>query len=370
MPSKTSFALLAVTVLFVLQFWQVQALRVQVERMHKPEGIDLLQEEEVPLEESTSSQLFVLLESLAQFEENQARFNTNKQALEDFSKDPMWANLGLKVLPQSTLTEDFAFQFITNDGVQVLELTLDQEGLFEVNTYLAALELEDGLSSETVFNQVKTYVEAELPGVLNQIQSVNELRGTLQNTVLNQVDLQNWLKLQGLYFGEEEADLGVYRRALFNADKLVVAELLLYKKDTRIELKVGEESFPLTEVNFSALLTLIQENVDARTLVQKRVDAVRAEIDSLLEDRGFVSTLERLQFSMEPGIETETRIEYPLKNVAGETLSIIFIDRLDGSLKVERVGQSQTLSFALEELRDGGKKKTLYSLPISRLNLA
>lgn len=370
MSSKTSFALLVATLLFVLQFWQVHALRVQVERMHKPEGIGLLQEEEVLPEESTASQLFALIESLAQFEENQARFNANKQALEAFSKDPMWANLGLKVLPQSTLNEEFAFQFITNEGVQVLELALNQEGLFEVNTYLATLELEDGLSSETVFNQVKAYVEAELPGIFNQIQSVNELRGTLQNTVLNQVDLQNWLKLQGLYFGEEEVDLGVYRRELFNADKVLVAELLLYKKDTHIELKVGEESFPLPEVSFSALLTLIQENVDARTLVQKRVDAVQAEIDSLLEDRGFVSTLEGLQFSMGPGIETETRIEYPLKNVAGETLSIIFIDRLDGRLKVERAGESQTLSFALEELRDGGKKKTLYSLPISRLNLA
>ena len=64
----------------------------------------------------------------------------------------------------------------------------------------------------------------------NQIQSVNELRGTLQNTVLNQVDHKIGSNFKGLYFGEEEVDLGVYRRELFNADKVLVAELLLYKK--------------------------------------------------------------------------------------------------------------------------------------------
>ena len=60
--------------------------------------------------------------------------------------------------------KEFAFQFITNEGFKCLNLLLNQEGLFEVNTYLATLELEDGLSSETIFLiRSKAYVEAELP---------------------------------------------------------------------------------------------------------------------------------------------------------------------------------------------------------------
>ena len=47
--------------------------------MHKPEGIGLLQEEEV-LPEKHCKPTFALIESLAQFEENQARFNADKQA--------------------------------------------------------------------------------------------------------------------------------------------------------------------------------------------------------------------------------------------------------------------------------------------------
>jgi len=356
--------------LFGMQFWQIYALHVQVDRLSRPEGVLPLDEEDIPAEETVSTQLFALLDSLAQAEEHEAQFNLNKTALDNFLKDEMWSKAGLQIAPQSAFAENFVSKINTAQGVEVLELSLDGEGIFTVQTYFGPLALEDALSSEKVFNQVKAFVNGELPKVLGQIDVVNGVRSNLQNAVLNQMDLQNWMKSVGCYFGEEEVDSGLYRRTFFNADGTVVAELLLYKEDARLELKVGEEVFPFTEVNAATLLSSLQSHVDTKTALQKKVEALQKEIDSLLEDRGFVSTLNRLQFSMGPALETETRIEYPLKNAAGETLRIIFIDRADATVKVERAGESQTLSFALEELKDGGKKKTLYSLPTSRLRLA
>ena len=379
MPSKTvstlhqkkySYLLFCVLVtLFGMQFWQIYALHVQVDRLSRPEGVLPLDEEDVPAEETVSTQLFTLLDSLAQAEEHEAQFRLNKEALDNFFKDPMWSKAGLQISPQSTFTENFVSKINTAQGVEVFEVALDAEGSFGVQTYFGPLVLEDALSAEKVFTQLKAFVEGELPKVLTQIDTVNGARGTLQNTVLNQIDLQNWMKSIGCYFGEEELDVGLYRRKMFNADGAVIAQVLLYKEDARIELKVAEEIFPLVDVNAATLLSSLQSHVDTKTALQKKVEALRQEIDGLLEDRGFVSTLNRLQFSMGPALETETRIEYPLKNAAGETLRIIFIDRADATVKVERAGESQTLSFALEEMKDGGKKKTLYSLPISRLML-
>lgn len=333
---------------------------------------DFSSEEEVNLaaeseEEDLNTLLFGYVERLGEYEQNQKLYNDNLSTIQTALVDSFWSENGLSVDTAGNPSDesmDFAFLDATG-GEEVFTISLGFNGKFEVATFDSKLELSDASSTDSVVGEVKKYVADELPGVREHLKLVDQSRSDL-STALGSSGVKDVLASLSLKLGTELQSPDVYQYPVLNKDNETVAEFFVSKEDAVMGLSLeitfdgldSEYTFGAEDAE-SVISKAFTEALDTRTEVQKLVEKNKADVESAFTDKSFQSVLSQMGLTFGAAEETDTRISYPIKNAAGETLRVLFIDKGTGEVKVENSdGQnSQTLSMAVQEFDWLGKKK-------------
>lgn len=341
------------------------------------EDVDLASED---TETDLNTQLFDFVSSLGKYEQNQALYESNLAALKTGLTDPLWAASGLTLVSAEGSALDDRMEYSFTDasvgGTAVLKIDLGYDGLFSAPLYYREVELTDRSSWDSVFADLKQFVDEDLGELRTAVSTVNAARTSLQ-TLLDTPEVQDVLKNKAMALSGEQENEESFFYQLRNSQLVALGEFAVYKKDGRMEFTVEEpmdESFDGLTLDGTAsgtLLDALNNQVDARTDAQKKLDEKKRELASIMNDRAFVATLDKLGLHFGPSTETDTQVQYPLLNAAGETLRVIFIDKATVEVKVMLPsGQEvQTLSMATEELNSSSKKKAWICLILSPATL-
>ncbi len=365
----------------VLQFFQVMSLQRRVDELSPgaESGSALSdmfgQGEEEADEEALSTLLFDFVSTLGAYEENKARYESNLTALQASMKENFWMEDGLNLQnPNGTYTEedlDYIFSEMSDSyypGHPVFTVSLSYDGTLAVDAYGEELELSDEFSVESSMTEFKAYIKEELTDLRAHIQTVNAARSVL-NEFITGAEFQAVLVQKGLKSIPEAEQNGSYLFAFQNSEALPVAECRVLKEDASF---VCSTLAPVSEVSGAPfedvkdeILTLFTE-LDARTALQKKLDEQKAMINEVLEDPAFQAALGNAHLSLGAAIETETALQYPILNEAGETLRLLILDKATGEVKVSHPDGQETRSLSAEvQLLEFSSKKKLWTSPVS-----
>jgi hypothetical protein len=312
--------------------------------------------------------LFSFVEELGSYEANRLRYEANVSVLRDKMKAQDWASYGLKLREVEGSFGDASLDFTllgVEGGEVLLVLSLSYDGIVSVRTYHSALELKEEESAELSFQDLLTFCSKELSAMKEGVLKANLARGTLQAFIQTE-PVQTILSAKKLSVQAELEQSEHYSVVLTNVEGAPVAEFKISKLTQSITL---ESLMPaqLIEANLSAPdLTLgasqvlaLLDQVDARTNLEKKNDALEQELGEIFADPAFVHTLETLGFRMGEAVETEASLEYPLLDAQGSVLRRFVLDKSTGTVKVSLPdgNGAQELSYATQLLEATGKKK-------------
>ncbi len=324
--------------------------------------VDLAEEEE----EDLNTLLFTYVEKLGEYEENKARYDSNLSAFQAALGEVFWGENGLSVNSAGNFgDESVDFSFSDASGFELFKVSLGYDGLFAVDTYDGKLALSDKKSVQAAVGDLRNFVRGDLVTLKERITLINTHRALLVGVLASSM-VQDALTQESLTLGTELESSDRYYYQILNSDHAPVAELAVLKEDGLMALKLEKpvadypDDFVLSEVDAeSVLVSAILDGVDSRSDRQILVEENRAEIENIFKDTAFKAVLGELDLEFGAATETDTRISWPLTNAAGETLRVIFLDKVSGEVKVEHPdGQdSQTLSMAVEAFERMGKKK-------------
>ncbi len=323
--------------------------------------VDLAEEEE-----DLNTLLFTYVEKLGEYEENQARYDSNLSAFQAALGEAFWGENGLSVNSAGNFgDESVDFSFSDASGLELFKVSLGYDGLFAVDTYDGKLTLSDKKSAQALVGDLRNFVRGDLVTLKERITLINTNRALLTGVLASSM-VQDALTQESLTVGTELESSDRYYYQILNSDHVPVAELAVAKENGSMNLSlerpVGdyEDEFILAEADAeSGLVSAILDGVDSRSDRQILVEENREEIEAIFKDTAFKAVLGELDLEFGTATETDTRISWPLTNAAGETLRVIFLDKASGEVKVEHPDgeDSQTLSMAVEAFQGMGKKK-------------
>lgn len=331
-------------------------------------GLDDVQLSSEDAEEDLNTQLFDFVSSLGEYEQNKALYESNLSAVKASLADPVWATAGLTLssIEGQALDDRMEFSFTDSslEGVAVLKIDLGYDGLFSAPLYYREVSLTDRSSWTAVFEDLKEFLQDDLADLRMEVQAVNTARASLK-TLLATPELEQVLSDKAMALSPEQEDDETFFYQLRNSQLAALGQFTVFKNDGRMEFSIEEpmdESFDTMTLDgqlSQSLLDALSNQVDARTDLQKSLDEKKRELASIMNDRAFVATLDKLGLHFGPSTETDTQVQYPLLNDAGETLRVIFIDKVTVEVKVMLPDgkEAQSLSMATEELNTSSKKK-------------
>lgn len=320
-------------------------------------------------EEDLDAQLFSFVERLGKYEKNQERFDANQTSWQGIMEDSFW-NENAILADVSGFASEEAMEYEMKDvkleGVVLLTIDLSYDGIFSAKTYEDEFELSDDTNAQQVYEDLKSFVEADLPGMRERITKIIEMRQGLL-TFFQSSGTEASLAEKHLTVSSELNQSGLYLYEVHNEDGITVLAVGVSREDGQIHfsLEAPLDTYSSTtegvlnlETLNDDLLLLILDGADSETVVEKMVSERDASIQRVSKDRAFVAVLKEMELSWGERTETEERIYFSILNLEGEPLRIIFIDKQTGEVKVEMPNgdETQTLSMAIESL-DSAKKK-------------
>ncbi len=366
----------------VLQFFQVSSLEKRVESLTPggSEGSSLgdffgTEDSEEVKEDDLSTLLFDFVNNLGAYEENKARYEANLAALQTAMSEDFWgSSLLMLQVSQGTYTEE-GLEYVFSNGYDnsypghpVLTLTLAYDGTLSLDAYGTEVELYDELSVESTVADFKTYLKDDLEVLRARIQSVDTARGALV-AFESSSEFQAIVTQKGLKVLPEEEQTESFLTVFQNVESLPVAECRVFKEDARVMCKTvmpEDETEGLVFEDMKAKVLEIFAAVDGRTELQKQVDAQKEMIVQVLADPAFAAALGNANLSVGPAVETDTSIQYPILNAAGETLRLLLLDKATGEVKVSQPDGQETHSLSAEvQLLEFSSKKKLWTSPVS-----
>jgi hypothetical protein len=324
--------------------------------------------------EDLTTELFTYIEKLGTYEQNQIRYNENLAAFQTGLGEPYWAEKGLsvdKAGQAGTEAMVFSFKDSAMGGVELFAVHLGYNGFFKIEALDEGFSLSEREDSAQVLSELKSLVESDLEGLRVQVADLQEARAEMAALVAA-APVQAVLNERGLKVSAELSSSNKIYYEFKSTESEPLAALFVEKGDSDLVLNVKapiepyEGEIALTEDAEAVLVDVLQNGVDSRSSLQKRVDEQEAEMESVFEDRAFKAVLGELELQFGPKTETETRISYPLIREDGQVLRIIFIDKTSGEVKVEMPTgtDTHTLSMAISLIDLTGKKK-LSTPPLS-----
>lgn len=371
----------------LLQFFQLFSLEKRVEMLTfgVEEGSslnDIFGSDEEVKNDELSTMLFDFVNNLGTYEANKVRYETNLVALQAGMQENFWtASTGL-FLRDSVGTDSFKGTY-TDEGLEyvfsniydsfspahpVLILTLAYDGTLSIEAYGTDVKLTDQLSVDSTLVDLKNYFTNDLATLRTRIQTVDMAREAFKVFELS-ADFQMIVTQKGLKMLPETEQIGSYLYVFQNAEAGPVAECRILKEDASF---VCATFLPEADVNGVAVDVMKTQtlelftNVDARTVLQKKVDEQKALILGVFEDPAFKAALGNANLSLGMATETDASLQYPVLNSAGDTLRILILDKATGEVKVSLPNgqEAQSLSMAIQ-LLDYSSKKKLWICPVS-----
>lgn len=305
-------------------------------------------------EEDLNTLVFTFVDRLGDFEEKQVQYEENLVGITEFFVDPMWAEATLFV-------EGFKVYDDQLEGMEVLDLYLDLDSSFTINSYNGEFELVDDEDLDEVKEKLTAFVEG-IEEFRNLVRTVNESRNFVSNTVIANSDFQEFIVENKIGISEELELVGeYYYYSFYNDDGVEVTQIWINKDDASIQM-YGDENevytYEISEEGFAEIFSDIKE-LDFRTSLAKTVDEKQAELEALFDDNAFMATLEDKGFTVTDPEDTDDRFSFSILDSEGNLLRTVYLDKSTGEVLVETPEEStEKLSAAIDSL-DLSSKKTL-----------
>jgi|GEM_PF-6989295 len=314
------------------------------------------------IEEDLSTQIFQLVESLAAAESKETLYSARKEELYNFiNENPLFSE---------TMTVSFSVEETVNGTEwQFVNAETEKELLYILLAYDGSIEF-DGYHFD--LNWAAT---DDLDLFKEEFQIYSNELSTIEILIARQVEVLNFYDNQ-FFEGEEMQNLIInydlklssrseieegYEYLLRNADGSVIAQFTAEQvSGTPAVYVLGERMEFGADLSESArVIDFILENIDPRTELELKIEAKSLELAQVMQDRGFISTLESLGLSMSELVLEETRLYYSILNEEGDVLRNLILDFETGEVSVElpETGLSEDLVTAILNLENTGKKK-------------
>lgn len=302
------------------------------------------EEEESVVTEDISGNFFDFVTALQKSEQDAKMFTDALNAIKNWILTDVGG--GLSVVEG----DGSVFKFIDTNNSEVAKVILESDGKMNATAF-GGVEIYSGSSSEDLILSFKDFVNGDLAGIEKMIEEVQATKLKLLNETLPSAAVQDVLNSKKIILSSEKEDEMYYYYELSNSAGEIVGTLSINKTSGCLML------------NYACVSDLAGAigDLDVRTALEKKIAERKQQIDGLLLDRGFQSTLKKSGDSISFSDETETRINYKVTNGEGQTIYTIYIDKSTGQVMVEKSGGgTSTLLSATDELRL--KKKASTSL--------
>lgn len=309
--------------------------------------------------EDVTALVFQFVDTLAEYTDNEERYQGNLEIMEAFVLEPVWSDNELSLEGGSSVYVGDDLIFVMKDETQtILTMVLANDGRISANTYIGEIELIDSESAVSSQIDIVTFLNEELQSVYNSITAVDAQKTYLQEFIFPDENFQQTLVDTGLSMGDALDLEGEVLYQFTNTDLTPITQLKILKSDG--SLWIGDELLPQDvpeeETRIKELISFKLLSLDTRTKLEVLVDERVEEMNALMEDKTFKKALKDLGWGMDKPVESEERISYPIYDSEGETLRLIYIDKSNGEVKVEWPGVSaEPIAMAIESL--SSKKK-------------
>ncbi|MFT7184083.1 MAG: hypothetical protein ACI9QC_000414 [Oceanicoccus sp.] len=331
-----------------------------------------LSTEEVELDLTT--QLFELVEALGAAEKNEAAYNVRLVELQEYlSVSDSFIDKGVSVDPLGVEGLDGVTWTIVDDsnGVKVLAIALAYDAGLTLTSYIDG---DSSFSSDAVFLEISEKINSYMLGLdifRATIAAHDEGVGFLEGTLFPSEPFQTYLNANLLSLNTREENDTSSSYSLMNSDGILLASFQVWKREIEDGITLiipapidgfSEEKWidiSPDQLGQDLVLSALESLVDTRTALDLKVEERRTELFQVMEDRGFVGTLEALGLTMGELVEEEVRLYYSIVSIEGEILRNLVLDFATGEVRVEMpdTGVSESLDLATANLRDTAKKK-------------
>lgn len=302
-----------------------------------------LDDAEVSKADDLTVQVFELISSLGDYEVSVKRYDENLAAIKDYFAGDFWVANGLSV-------DGFRVYDDKHEGMELLNVTLPLNGVFEVEVYDGVMEIEGAGSAQEVIAALNGYFGGidELRALIDKVNAAR--KDFVQNVFVGE-DFNTVLAQKGLVISEESEEDKSYYWNLTNGDSSVTLKIFVSKLDGSRGLFINGDvqEFSLDAVNA----------VDTRTVLQIAVDEKVGELKILINDDGFKALLGKSGFSVGQVSDDEAKFSFEILDQNGIVLRVLYLDKVTGEVNVEvpDSGKVEDLASAIETLQSYGKKK-------------
>ncbi len=351
-----------------IQLYRFQARIDFIDELGAQQGLELgsgLFDQEEEESSSLNTLMFSFVQNLGAYEKNKLRYEANLAVLQESIKTTDLSPYGLTLEnPEGTYDEAaLSYDFVDSiSGVTLLSISLAYDGILSASTYNAELTLQNRESAAQSFADVLAVFSTDLNTLRQSVDGVNATRQALQDFLISEQMTTLLAEKKMTIASETETDEN-YSVLLLNSDEVSLVEWRVSKTSMGLSFESLDPAQTLlvdlaNPESQSEVLALLQ-SVDARSALEKNVDAQKEELAMILSDPAFVETLNTVGLYFGPVLETELRLEYPLFNSDNQVLRILILDKTTGEIKVSSPDgtELQDLAYSIMMLEPSSKKK-------------
>ncbi|PKL36645.1 hypothetical protein CVV38_01945 [Candidatus Peregrinibacteria bacterium HGW-Peregrinibacteria-1] len=253
--------------------------------------------------------------------------------------------------------DDESLKFSSDEGLLLGEVVVAEDGGLMIVTMLDEREVKGDLQVE-----VKAAVLDRGAVLEKAVMELNAAKDMIAGAMV-ELEGSGVASEKGVSFlkdGSEQA--GVITYGILNSSEEIIGEVKLYKKDSRvdlIDLKSGERA---QDVNFNESFEDFFGKLDARSVIARKVEEAKAELDETLKDSGFRAMLNQVGLSMgDEAREDDARYYYDILDANGAVLRSVVIEKATGMVNI--TDPSGVTTDGLLTFESGDDKKKNLELP-------
>ncbi|MDP2625071.1 MAG: LCP family protein, partial [Candidatus Peregrinibacteria bacterium] len=299
--------------------------------------------EEVATEVDPVVQIFEAIEKIGADEENRTHYEQVFNDLDAYMNASetlsLFSGYGLY------LRNGVSYHLADDEGTIFVTVSLDSSGDITMTTFSdETYEYGEDSTFEEFKLDIEDILANQLQGMKDLVALSRETRSRVYDLLNLNETLQAALAEHSLSVGterevdDEEGD-GYYAYDLQSADGIVLLTIEVAKSDGTITIE--EEVFEVgveasSDEDFVNWVIGFVGELDGRGHLEKTIEELAAAIESLREDEGFQSTLDKytMTFTFDP-VETDTALEYFILNSDGDPVMILYISKETGELMLK-----------------------------------
>lgn len=315
-------------------------------------------------EEDLTTQIFDLVTVLGESEERDAVYESKKAEILDAIPRDMEG----VTLTESETLEGYEWVYTRdNNGVEILKISLSYGGDIDYKMFHYKISWEEFQNTDNLFAELELFPN-EIATIDILIERTALVKSFYEDTLFPGESFQNYLLENELTLGSAQInDDGRTYYELTNSEGTLLVTFYNQNSTALVKLHTLEpladdvEEFGPVEGEVSRLMDWVTTQTEVRTQLEIELEEKITELEQLMEDRGFISTMEALGMTMSEKVEEEGRLYYSILNSEGEVLRNLVLSFETAEVTVEQpTGESESLSAAIINLSDTKKKLSTY----------